>query len=57
LSELVGQVLLAQAAYANGFTLDENDLAARIAELWAIRPRSPTGSLRMVMTEVVSAPL
>jgi peptidyl-prolyl cis-trans isomerase C len=33
LSELVDQVLLAQAAYANGFTLDESDLAARIAAL------------------------
>jgi peptidyl-prolyl cis-trans isomerase C len=33
LSELIDQMLLAQAAYAAGFTLDEGALAARIADL------------------------
>jgi peptidyl-prolyl cis-trans isomerase C len=33
LSDLIDQVLLAQAAYANGFSLSEDDLNARIAQL------------------------
>jgi peptidyl-prolyl cis-trans isomerase C len=33
LSDLIDQVLLAQAAYADGFSLSEDELAARVAQL------------------------
>jgi len=63
LSELIDQVLLAQAAYAAGFTMDDSALEARIAELgdpqalaqWQSRHAYDADSFRVALRRQAAA--